>query len=177
MRRALLTLLAGLALVGGPQTARADVLNFNGLARIELHEILVHGDWYNVDTTVVDIEIDLRGPRATSSSASGIGTAKILRADGTATTIRLFGNMEPPAGGGGFVGATGVGDGALYCFRIWDQSGAPSPGRDRLVAAFEPLSRFAQGYGEDYVEALTGPGKGSCSRRQIIAFPWNVGRR
>jgi hypothetical protein len=157
MRRVLLAGLVILSLFAASPAARAGVLRFDGVARIELDEILVHGDPYAIETEIVDIEIKLHGPQKSGSSwVEALGTATIGRDDGTVATIRLYGQMEPPQGSGGFVGATGLGDdNNLYCFRIYDQIDAPTPRPDRLVAAFEPLARLAEGHVDDIVDALT----------------------
>lgn len=154
MRRLTLGILAPLALLAAAQPAHAEVLRFSGQARIDLHEVLVHGDPGTLDTSVVDLTIDLVGPRVPTQSATAAGVALIRPLGGSVTSVPLQGQMAPPEGSGGYLYASGLGeDGNIYCFRIWDQVDAPTPRADRLVAAFEPLSRALEGYvaevGED----------------------------
>ncbi|HVL33518.1 MAG TPA: hypothetical protein VM600_08055 [Actinomycetota bacterium] len=146
MRRALFLMVACLAVLA-PGAARADVIRFDGDARIDLYERLDHNDTSRTKVSEVDLDIELHGARGLGSSADAIGHATIKRTDGSTTTIALNGGMYPPEGSGGFVHATGVGnDDSIYCFRIWDLSDAPTPRPDRVIAAFEPRDRFTAGF-------------------------------
>ena len=111
---------------------------FAGTAAIELHERLVHGDPYALNTSIVQLVIELDDLSVAPGSSVAIGTA-IVRRDDLETTIRIEGSMYPPQGSGGKVWAGGVGDdGNTYCFVISDAADAPSPRPDRTIAAFEP---------------------------------------
>lgn len=146
MRRALIVAATCLAMLG-PGIARADVLRFSGDVRIDLYERLDHEDHSQVEQTVVDLTIELHGARGPDmQTATAFGSAAITRPDGT-TTIPLEASMYPPEGSGGFVHANGIGDdGSVYCFRIWDLVDAPTARPDRVIAAFEPLDRFTDGF-------------------------------
>lgn len=141
MRRIFLASLASISLLA-PLAARADVIRFTGDARIQLHEVLDPGDSYTLETSEVDLAIELTGARhPLDVDGPAVGTATITRANGEVTTLVLQGSMYPPEGSGGFVMAGGFGDdGAAYCFRIWDLADAPSPQPDRLVGAFRPVN-------------------------------------
>jgi hypothetical protein len=124
--------------------AGATVSSFQGAARIELHERLVAGDPDAIDTTVVDLEMQLYG--LDSPRSAGVGSATIS-SPGRLVTILLTANqMSPPEGGGGRALAAGIGDdGYGYCFDIHDLADAPTPREDRIIAAFGPLEWMLPG--------------------------------
>lgn len=148
MRRALVLTVGCLALLA-PSAAKADVILFEGSARgVNLYERLDHQDSQAVEATPVYLSIEMHGARGPhSQTAEAHGTAVIERPDGSWTTIALEGPMYPPEGSGGLVHVAGLGDDdSLYCFRIWDLADAPTPRPDRIIAAFEPLDRFTEGF-------------------------------
>lgn len=146
-----------------PGTASADVhvLRFEGVARVEVTEILEHGNYDDLGTSIVDLEVEMHGPRYDRWPAYATGTATIGRGDGTTTTIPLSGTMFPPEGGGGLSAASGIGDdSALYCFRIWDQMDAPTPRPDKLLLVVEPGERLARGHADGMIAATGDPASG-----------------
>lgn len=147
MRRAILLAAACLTVLA-PGAARADMLRFEGQARIDLYGRLDHDDAGRVEVTAVDLSIELHGARGPlGQTAEAIGEATIDRGNGSPARIALIASMYPPEGSGGFVHATGSGDdGSVYCFRIWDLADAPTPRPDRVIAAFEPIDRFTAGF-------------------------------
>ena len=156
MRSRSLVVVAALGVVAVTGIARAEILRFQGDARIVVYEILTHGDWETIGSHEVDIQIEMTGPRYVEPFAYAVGSATMTRDDGAIVTIPLRGTISPPEGGGGLVFASGISDdGALYCFRIVDQVDAPDgPRKDKLVVAFEPLERIAVGHVEDNLEYI-----------------------
>jgi hypothetical protein len=144
-----------------PTPSHASVLRFAGSARIQLFEFLDHEDRYDVARIPAAVTIELTGPRAPLGASSAAGTATITLDDGTLTTVRLTGTLQPPEGSGGLMYADGAGDdGGLYCFRIRDHVDAPTPRSDYALIAFEPGDRFAEGHLADNLDAVQEPTNG-----------------
>ena len=149
----LLSLLATLAPAVGD--AAPQTMTLTGTATMEIHERIVWGDPYSLETSVVEATFDVTGIPTDGYNAVAVGTATLVEGD-RSTVVYVQGSMHPPLGSGGEAQLGGVDeDGNVYCFGIYDYADAPSPRPDRTIAAF----RVA----EDYI---ANPG--------TLAPPWDL---
>lgn len=159
-----LFLVASLAamLAVAPAQAAPTLLRFEGSAAVTLHEVVTHEE-YGYDDVVrhpVRLTVEMTGlvdPALPYVSGTAQGWAEIAHADGRVVHLDLIGRISPPEGSGGTAYADAWDDnGDRYCFSIVDQSDAPTPRADQVVAMVESRDVFVHGYAQSYVDAVTG---------------------